>query len=518
MQYVSLALLGVALLWFATSLAGYYNLSLPWLLPVAVGATLLLPLLALLFEAIRRPSMQKVASIVDGRLDNRQRLLTSVELSSRQQADALDGVQMDSTTRYLERLPAKIVYPVRAPVALWMWSAGLLTLALGLAVLRGAGGGFSPIAVGALPPDRPVESVFATSTPLSGLPDSELTPEPTPSTQPTEVALGGIEFDPSAPPQTDSAGNPIGPPSDDPQDQAAASQEAQSGLDRLGEALDQGSATQAAGDSLRQGDTEDASQQLRELGEENDQLSDEAKRGLAEALERAADQTEGNPTLREAEKRAAKALRNGDYRDIKDSLERLAEAMEQTAANVIPQDQLAQGFPTPTAGPDQSEASQGSQEGDATNSENGGENSGGENSGGEQGSEGQQGGDSGQGSEGQQGEGEGEQPGMGGSQNEGGDGQSQSGAPGQGTRVGGPTDDTQVNAPGNPFELEGRLDPNANRSGDNDRPGLELEGGSGTSGGALPARPGSASDTPGESTSLPLERWDIIRRYFSPEE
>jgi hypothetical protein len=311
--------------------------------------------------------------------------------------------------------------------------------------------------------------------------------------------------DPAAPQATDENGEPIGP--SDPQ---AESQEAQSGLDRLGEALDTESSTQPAGDSLRQGDPQAAADQLRELGVENDQLSDEAKRSLAESLERAADETQGNRALRRAENDAAQALRDGDYERIRDSLDRLADALEQTAADIIPQDELAQSFPSPTATGGAEADAEGSP--GETNEVDDGDSSGGEQGTG-QGSE--QEGSSQAGGEGNpQGEGEGEQPGQGGAQSEGGEGQSQSGAPGQGTRVGGPTDNSNIDAPGNPFELEGQPDPNANRSGDEERPGLELDGGSGTSGGALPAQPGSTVDAPGENPGLPMDRWDIVRRYF----
>jgi curved DNA-binding protein CbpA len=513
--YLSLALLGAAIFWLGASLAGYFGLDLPWAFPLAVGATFLLPVLALGVEIVRRPSLAETADIIDRQLDNRQRLVTSVDLLSRQQSETLDAVQLQTTQSLLGRSSPKEVYPVRTPAAVWSWSAGLLLLALGLYVLRGAGGGFSPIGVGSLPPDQPVASVFATATPLSGLPESELTPQPSaiPTSAPTEVALDGMQpapGDPSAPQTTGPNGSPIDPNSA--QDQAAQSQEAQSALDELGEALDSESATQASGDSLKQGDPQSAAEQLRELGEENDQLSDEAKRSLAESLERAADETQGNRRLREAENRAAEALRDGDYRRIKESLERLADALEDTAAQVIPQDQLAAGFPSPTAQPDaQADGGEGETGTGEESASEGGDGQEGENG------EGQEGSGSESGSQGspQQGEGEGEQPGMGGAQSEGGDGQSQTGAPGQGTRVNGPRSERDLDTAGNPFEIPGSPDPNSQGSGD--QPGIELEGGGGTSGGALPARPGSTVDAPGENPGLPLDRWDIVRRYFSPE-
>jgi hypothetical protein len=510
LQYVSLALLAAAALWLLASVASYFALDLPWLVPATLAATVALPFIALAIEMARKPSLADTAALLDRRLDNRQRLVTSVELLSRQPSVLVEGVQLDSTSAFLGRMTPKVIYPVRAPVALWSWSLGLLMLALGLYVLRGAGSGFAPIEVGSLPPDQPVASIFATATPESGLPASELTPEATATGLPTEIALGGQGQQPG------DSENQSGQPSGDPQAQAADSQEAQSALDRLSEALDQQSATQAAGDSLRQGDARSAADELRELGEENDQLSDDAKRGLAEALERAADETEANPALREAENRAARALREGDYESVRENLERLAEQLEQTAAEVVPQDELAQSFPSPTVGTDEA-GGESDEAGDAEGSE-GGEEAGGEESGGEESGEGQEGSGSPGGNEGApQGEG-GDQPGQGGAETEGGEGQSQSGAPGQGTRVGGPKDDSNLNVEGNPFEIESNADPNNNSNpGDGEEPpGLTLEGGSGQ-GSALPARPGGTVDAPAENTGFPLDRWDIIRRYFSQE-
>ena len=79
-------------------------------------------------------------------------------------------------------------------------------------------------------------------------------------------------------------------------------------LDRLAEALGQVSAGQSAADSLRQGDAEQAADQLRELGREADQLSPEAKSQLAEALRQAAADGLTERALSDRERRAADAL------------------------------------------------------------------------------------------------------------------------------------------------------------------------------------------------------------------
>jgi len=285
---------------------------------------------------------------------------------------------------------------------------------------------------------------------------------------------------------------------------------------RLGRALDGQSVTQQASDALKQGNTDEAAQELTELGKENDQVSKAAKEGLADALEQAAQDTDANRDLRKAEQDAAKALREGDYKQVDSAMQKLAEAMQQTAANIIPQQELAKSFPEqPTSGqqdPSQQPGDQ-SEQGDTGAGQQDGQQE--SEAGDKSGQEGPEGG----GDTGQQGEGESQQDGQGGgNKSESGEGDGQSGAPGQGTRVNGPKDPTDLDVPGNPFELEAQPEPgNTQPQPDQqqDRPGLTLDGGSGGSG-AAPVAPGDAVNVPGETGSLPLDRWDIIRKFFTP--
>ena len=83
------------------------------------------------------------------------------------------------------------------------------------------------------------------------------------------------------------------------QQQAEASREAQKSLQRLAQALDEQSVTQAAADAIRQGDYGTASSDLTDLGKNNDQLSDEAKHSIADALDQAAEDFGGHPRLTE---------------------------------------------------------------------------------------------------------------------------------------------------------------------------------------------------------------------------
>src|SRR5439155_23334578 len=161
------------------------------------------------------------------RLDERQRLVTSVELMSRQQPlRDMAHAQLSTSTELLSSIDADELYPARTPWPALSLSGGLLLVALGLFLLKGALDGFTPLQVGGLPPDQKALAALVSPTPQSGLPESERTP-------PTSSLPSGAQ---------------------DSNSSTEASQQAQNGLQRLTKALDEQSVTQQAADSLRQGD------------------------------------------------------------------------------------------------------------------------------------------------------------------------------------------------------------------------------------------------------------------------
>ncbi|MEO6457367.1 MAG: hypothetical protein ABIO92_03700 [Chloroflexia bacterium] len=518
-RYLSLSFLALGAAWLVSALFFYGDLLDPRVLPYALALPLLLPIGALVLERFRQPSTVETALAIDLRFDNQQRVLTAVELLDTKEPKSLDTEQLSSTTDLITPFDARVVYPVRSPLPAYSLSGGLLLLAVGIILFKGAPAGFVPIQALGLPGNEQALSALVSPTAASGLPDSNKpteTPQPDPSQ--TAVAAG-------------SQGNDAPSP-----EQQAASEDAQSGLDRLQQGLNEQSATQSAADSLQQGDYGQAGDQLAELGQENDQLSEAAKQGLADSLDRAADESESTPDLQKAERSAAEALRKGNYKQIDEALKNLGEELKETAQNVIPQQELAQGFPEQSQESgqqgqegqqqqgqqgkpsdqqsgqpqEQGEQGQGQQEGGQSQSGEQSDGSQGDPQGqqGEQGGEGAQGGQQGQqGGEGQQNQ----SPGGG----KDGEGDGQPGAPGQGTRVDGPKDSADPNVEGNPFELENQPD-QGKPSQDGERPALTLEGSAGASG-ASPVTPGGAVTAPGESNRLPVERWQIIQRYFGRE-
>src|SRR5262249_17757708 len=120
--------------------------------------------------------------------------------------------------------------------------------------------------------------------------------------------------------------------------QAQAEQEA---LDRLAQALGQVSPGKAAAEAIQRGDFSTARSQLASLGEEADQLSDAAKKQLAQALQSAASASAGDRQLADRERQAAVALGRNSYPDQRSTLRQLGDQVERSGARSMPPAQLA---------------------------------------------------------------------------------------------------------------------------------------------------------------------------------
>lgn len=497
-RYLGMASILLGLAWALAALAFYLGYSHAAILPVCLALTVALPLLALVLSQVRTPPLGRVAALIDSRLDDRQRLVTSLELEDAGVLSPMSEAQLSTTARILGSLDPQVVYPVRTAVPQFALAAGLLSLALGLFFLKEVGGTFRPIQPGDLAMNAPTPGAVASPTPPSGLPGSQ-------------------NKNQAADPSTDNTGGTLNP--EDAARQAEQSRQAQQGLDRLKSALDEQSATQGAADSLRQGNYGDAAKQLGELGQQNDQLSDQAKKGLSDALRRAADDSSSTPDLQNSERQAADALDKGDYNGINSALKDLGSAVQTTAGNIVPQQQLAKGFPQQS--PDSAQNNQGQQsnnqgqsqgqDGQSSSQQNGQNNSGNDQGQGQQGS-----GSNSQGQNGQSGNQANGQNG-GGSDPSANQGQGQSGGAGKGqSKVSGPLDPAHQNVQGNPFELQGKGDPGQTGQGDpSGQPGISMQGSGSGSDGALPAQQGGVVTAPGESNNVPVERWGVIQRYFS---
>ena len=545
-RYLGLAAVGIGTLWLGLAALFFFNAGFPLALPLGLALSALMPALALLYEGIRQPTAVDTARTLDALLDNRQRVLTSVELlyGRRQTADGgreaedahvsrityherseLERAQLTSTARLLAVIEPRVLYPARVPVAQLAIAGGLLVLALGLWLLKTASDDFA-MSAGGLPPGMDASGLVATPTADPGLPGTtegaQADPGETDSGSEGVPLLPSTAGDGNGDGSGSSNGSSVSP--EEAQQRATASREAEKSLQRLSRALDEQGVTQGIADSIRQGDYNSAGDALAQLGANNDQLSSDAKEALADSLDAAADESSGTPGLQDAERKAAEALRNGTYGEIKKALEELGEAVKDTGGQVVPQQDLAKDFPTqPSTNPTPQD---------------------GEDAGSSQDQQGQPG-DSGQPGQPSQNQGGASVPGAGdnGQSPQPGDGSSSSapspgspggapdsqgrgsgagdpGLPGEGSRVDGPRGQ-ELDAAGDPFALQGNENPDPNnlRPGDgSEPPAMTLEGDAGNSGAATSPSNGGPIDATGETSAPPMDRWGIVQRYFSPNE
>jgi hypothetical protein len=531
--FLGVAGIGIGVMWLVVSMLYVVNMAAPFVLALASALTLTVPFLALLAEVITRPSLRATARILDSRLDDRQRLVTALELGSKRELGPIDAAQVATSARILRNADPRAISPIRSMRPSLALTAGLLCLALAVFVLKGTGGTYVPYQAGILPQTPEELAQLATPTAVTGLPPAEQ--------QATQVA-NSVSASATA-----GAEGQNGPT--EAQQDAAESQEAKSSLDTLGEALDGQGATQSIADNLRNGNYDEAAKQLEELGRDSDQLSEDAKRDLAKALDDASEDPNTSDDMRWQERQAANALRKGKYEDVEEALGELGKSVQDTAGKVMTQEEMAKAFPSPTAAtaqqvppaaPSQNQAGeqsgdqsaqegeegqQGAQPGEQSEGNQPGEGQQGEGQAGEQSGqqgEGEQGGQQG---EGQAGEGAGQQgQGQDPASGQQGGGQDQNQQQGQGNpgagdghKESGPTGPGGVEGgASNPFELEGNKDPRGGNPSDGSQPALSVEGdGNQQSNSAAPADQGSASNVPGENSRLPVERWDVVQRYFN---
>ncbi len=541
-RYLGLAAVGVGLLWLVLAALPYFNAGFSLALPLGIGLSLLMPGMALLYEAIRQPTPFDTARTLDSLLDDRQRVLTSVELLNGKQAGVspvasqasiMASAQLSSTARLLAGVEPRALYPARMPVAQLTIAGGLLVIAVGIWLLKGANDDFA-LASGGLPPGLGAGAAVPTATALSGLPDANsddtqagTPPSSSDSDQQGQSNQPGVPDSNGGQGSTSASGPSIS--ADAAQQQAEASRQAEKSLQRLAGALDEQGVTQSIADSIRQGDYNAAGDALSQLGDNNDQLSQDAKEALAESLDSAADDSSDTPDLRDAERKAADALRNGTYGEIKKAMDDLGQAVKDTGDQVVPQQDLAKNFPTQPSASTTPAAGQNGQSNQQDSSDDGQQSQDQSSQPGDSSQQGQGGitqpdaADNGQQPQpgtGDDGSGSPSQGAPGGPQSDQGQGSGAGdpGLPGEGSRVDGPKGQG-LDVDGDPFALQGdEADPNNLRPGNGQEPpAMTLEGDASNSGGATSPSQGGPVDATGETTAPPMERWGIVQKYFSPE-
>jgi hypothetical protein len=447
----------------------------------ALFAALTLPILvALAITLLRWPSTAQTARVADRRLDLKERLATAVELVEgrrHHEEIGLARVQISDANRAAQSSCARWPSPLSRVRRELMTTAALAGLVASLIFWPGADES-TPV-----PPDRLPE------TPAIGVPfDGSSEPEDTetgPDIPETEEA-GTEPSDAPLSPDTvsdDAAGGP--------------SDEQREAFDRLAEALDQISAGRAAAEQIEQGNYEAAAEELANLGAEADQLSEEAKEQLAEALREFAEDFRGTqPDLAEAAEQAADALEGDDYDEQREALTELGQALEDAANGTPTDDQLAAENDPDGAGENGAEgAGDGADGGDQQSGDDGGSQAG-----------------TGDGA----GDGEGQDGESGGSETASDEPDADANGAGARQRAAALDQPRRLDALGEPDEIPARLLPDGASAGvaDESNPELLDEGQPSRAAGG-PAGIQDTGSVSAEYNRVPRDRQQVVRNYFN---
>ncbi|HEX8966532.1 MAG TPA: hypothetical protein VF937_01545, partial [Chloroflexota bacterium] len=271
---------------------------------------------ALVLGLTRWPSRQQAAVAADQRLALDERLATALEiLSGSRHPGRFDGLQIEDALGHARSTPSfGVRLDRRSRIEAWC-AAFAVVLAAGSLAL----------------PSLPRQ--IAPRSEASAVQDAGVVD----ASQDRPLA-DDIPIEPPG------AGQPSLAPSRPSADLARRVQQEQaerSDLDQLSRALGSISAGQTAANAIQQGDFAAAAEQVANLGDEADQLSDAAKRQLARALDQAAAATSASDRpLSDREHQAAQALNRAAYGDQRQALRALAEQVPRSGAQSVPADQL----------------------------------------------------------------------------------------------------------------------------------------------------------------------------------
>ena len=275
------------------------------------GAALMI---GVIFVIINRPTRTQTARMLDRSFRLHERISTALGNlgkdvpvdGARAQVTYLQVADAANVIGELRRHPAFRLRPPLRELVLALTCA--LTLA-GLFFLRGIGGDIPELGAANIPAFSP-----ASNRPRP--------PESTgsPGTAPGETGEG--------------------PTSAEVQERAQRSNEAQRDLNSLGDALDNYPVTNAAAEAIAEGDYDEAAAELREVGAQSDQMSQESREALADDLDQAAEQmSPGSSELADASRNAAQGLREGGE-PAEQGLNDLGDQVQETGSEVASQQEL----------------------------------------------------------------------------------------------------------------------------------------------------------------------------------
>lgn len=268
--------------------------------------------LGMVLALLQRPGRWRTAWMLDHTFQLRDRMTTAIEAIDQPAPEIKNGAPMNylqladaaNVAIGLRADPRFRIHPPAREVSLAILTGLLL---MSLLFLRGVGGSVAELVDPSVPEFVPA----AERRTAAGTTDSPADP----SERPPSVA--------------------------EVQAQADKSQTTKDDLNEVADALDQNALTQPAADAIRDGDYATAAQSLRDVAQQADEMSPQARSDLADALDDAAAATdETSPSLSNSAANAAGGLREGGDA-AEDGLRDLGDAVDLAGDSVVPQEQLA---------------------------------------------------------------------------------------------------------------------------------------------------------------------------------
>ena len=286
---------------------GWTSMSLS--LPILIVLTILVLALGLVYAWLPTRGTQKLAQELDHAYGLNEQLGTAHEINYYEERGGFSDVLVDRARRRLAILSNDVISATVEPLRVEIQALSMIiVLFAGILLLGGMSRGL---------PNANVQPLPELAQRSASQPPNET------SNEPDQPAPSGER------PASNQQG---GQPELNERDQQAA--------DALAEALRDNAATRSAADALQQGDTQRAADELRELADQADQLSEQAQNDIADALDQAANDLQNQPELADRLRDQANRLRSDNPQAAQNALDDLAQTVEDLG-NAEPSDSAA---------------------------------------------------------------------------------------------------------------------------------------------------------------------------------
>ncbi len=294
--------------WLIVDLLGGPALNLDILLGIGV----FLLICSLVIAGLSRPTREQVARMLDRSFVLQERVATAignigVDLPAEGERAQVIYLQVADAANAITVAREHSAFRLRPPMRELVMAVALGLAFAALAFARGVGGGVPPTQSNVVPAFVPAAERFVQPEQLPQEPEAQEVPTVEEVEQMVQTSI------------------------DNQQD-----------LERLADALSDHAMTREAADLINEGKYTEAAEELREVANQSDQLSDQSRAELASDLSQAAtDMSDGNTTLSESTEQAAEGLQQGGE-PAQDGVRDLASAVEQSGQQVQSSEALDQ--------------------------------------------------------------------------------------------------------------------------------------------------------------------------------